>query len=120
MRRVAVVGLIAVILSEGKDLPSRPRGWLRPSESRYFVASLLRMTPPATESGYDLWLRYRRMDDARRLAELRGVATELVVAGDSPTLRTARDELSAALTTMGAPVKVAGFLRFALGEGIEK
>ena len=107
MRRGAVVGLLAsaVILSEAKDLLSATRGWPRAQERRSVGAPLLRMTA-ANETGYDLWLRYRHIDDARRLAELRRVATELVIAGESPTLRAARDELSGALAAMGAPVKV--------------
>ena len=106
MRRGAVVGLLAsaVILSEAKDLLSATRGWPRAQERRSVGAPLLRMA--ANETGYDLWLRYRHIDDARRLAELRRVATELVIAGESPTLRAARDELSGALAAMGAPVKV--------------
>src|SRR5438045_6503058 len=50
---------------------------------------------PAVEDGYDLWLRYRLVGDAGRLAEYRAALTHLVVEGDSPTLRAARDELSA-------------------------
>src|SRR6059058_2069131 len=53
--------------------------------------------PPAAEDGYDLWLRYRLVGDAGRLAEYRAALTHLVVGGDSHTLRAARDELSAGL-----------------------
>src|SRR5213082_846115 len=52
---------------------------------------------PAAEDGYDLWLRYRLVGDALRLAEYRAALTHLVVEGDSPTLRAARDELSVGL-----------------------
>ena len=49
--------------------------------------------PPAAEDGYDLWLRYRLVGDAGRLAEDRAALTHLVVEGDSPTLRGVHDEL---------------------------
>src|SRR5256885_16666871 len=52
---------------------------------------------PAAEDGYDLWLRYRLVGDSGRLAEYRAALTHLVVEGDSPTLRAARDELSVGL-----------------------
>ncbi len=52
---------------------------------------------PAVEDGYDLWLRYRPVGDSGRLAEYRAALTQLVVEGDSPTLRAARDELSVGL-----------------------
>jgi alpha-glucuronidase len=50
------------------------------------------------EDGYDLWLRYPRVSDPALLAEYRGAATEVVLGGDSPTLRAARDELVTGLT----------------------
>src|SRR5256886_12727930 len=49
------------------------------------------------EDGYDLWLRYRLVGDAGRLAEYRAALTHLVVEGDAPTLRAARDELRVGL-----------------------
>src|SRR5438045_9180241 len=52
---------------------------------------------PAVEDGYDLWLPYRLVGDSGRLAEYRAALTQLVVEGDSPTLRAARDELSVGL-----------------------
>ncbi|MGQ0647221.1 MAG: alpha-glucuronidase family glycosyl hydrolase [Gemmatimonadaceae bacterium] len=45
------------------------------------------------EDGYELWLRYRKVSDARRLAEYRGMLTHLVIADSGATLRAARDEL---------------------------
>lgn len=52
--------------------------------------------PPA-EDGYELWLRYRLVDDAARLREYRADIATLVVDGNSPTLRAARDELARGL-----------------------
>ena len=57
------------------------------------------------ETGYDLWLRYRLVTNASRLAEYRGAIAGLLVEGDSPTLRAARDELTAGLTgLLGRPL----------------
>jgi alpha-glucuronidase len=53
---------------------------------------------PADENGYELWLRYHRIDDAARLREYRGAITQLVVQGSSPTLEAARAELVRGLT----------------------
>jgi len=50
--------------------------------------------PPANEDGYDLWLRYRRVTDAARLAEYRASASQLVVSGGTPTINAARSELA--------------------------
>ncbi|HET7378707.1 MAG TPA: alpha-glucuronidase family glycosyl hydrolase, partial [Gaiellales bacterium] len=58
------------------------------------AAAAPRAWPPATEDGYDLWLRYRLVGDSGRLAEYRAALTHLVVEGDSPTLRAAHDELT--------------------------
>jgi alpha-glucuronidase len=61
------------------------------------IATAAPSRPPVSEDGYDLWLRYRLVSDAGRLAEYRAALTHLMVAGDSPTLRAARDELSRGL-----------------------
>ncbi|HKP15449.1 MAG TPA: alpha-glucuronidase family glycosyl hydrolase, partial [Gemmatimonadaceae bacterium] len=50
------------------------------------------------EDGYDLWLRYTRVSDPALLAEYRAAATQVVLGGDSPTLRAAREELVTGLT----------------------
>ena len=53
--------------------------------------------PSRAEDGYELWLRYRIVADASRLAEYRAAVSALVMQGDSPTLRAARDELATGL-----------------------
>ena len=45
------------------------------------------------EDGYELWLRYPAVSDASLLQHYRGTLSSIVVLGDSPTLRIARDEL---------------------------
>jgi alpha-glucuronidase len=57
---------------------------------------MLQAAAPPDEDGYELWLRYRRVD-APRLGEYRSVISQLVVDGSSPTLGVVRDELSAGL-----------------------
>src|SRR6184192_4565872 len=67
---------------------------------------------PAAEDGYDLWLRYRLVGDAGRLAEYRAALTHLVVGGDSPTLRAAHDELEHGLRgLLGADIPSADHVR---------
>jgi alpha-glucuronidase len=53
---------------------------------------------PPSEDGYDLWLRYRLVADASRLAEYRAAIASIRVEGDSPTLAAASDELAKGLT----------------------
>jgi alpha-glucuronidase len=72
---------------------------LPPRVSRFVLVAAALLRPPgvpgvpSTEDGYDLWLRYRPVPDAARLAEYRATITQLVVASDSATLQAARDEL---------------------------
>lgn len=49
------------------------------------------------EDGFELWLRYRPVADAARLAEYRAALTHVVLAGESPTIHAAGEELSRAL-----------------------
>ena len=69
------------------------------------LAALL-ATPAAAEDGYDLWLRYRPIE-APALARYRSQASAIVISGDTPTLRAARDELQRGLGgLLGRPVRV--------------
>ena len=61
------------------------------------------------EDGYELWLRYRLVGDAARLAEYREAITQVVVASDAPTMQAARDELVTGLGgLLGRNTPVAG------------
>lgn len=61
------------------------------------------------DDGYDLWLRYPRVTDASLLSEYRAAISYLVGAGDSPTIRVAREELGAGLGgLLGAEPPVRG------------
>ena len=72
-------------------------------------------TPPS-EDGYDLWLRYRLVADAPRLAEYRAAISAIYIDGDSPTLHAARDELSRGLTgLLGRTIPVS---RGVTGDGV--
>src|SRR5215831_14576227 len=89
----------------------RPRG--DPMSLRQLAAVLLCLSCAAqlarAEDGYDLWLRYRPIDDAAALASYRSVATQLVVDSDSPTLSAARAELTRALSgLLGTSIATAG------------
>jgi alpha-glucuronidase len=53
--------------------------------------------PSPVDDGYDLWLRYRVVDDAALLRQYRASIASVVVEGDSPTLRSAREELATGL-----------------------
>jgi alpha-glucuronidase len=52
---------------------------------------------PPDEDGYDLWLRYRPIANAARLAEYRRAVTQIIIDDGSPTLRVARVELQRGL-----------------------
>jgi alpha-glucuronidase len=67
---------------------------------RLLLAIALSVTPfgvARADTGYEVWLRYRRVPDATRLAEYRRVFSRVSVLGDSPTARVIRDELTLAL-----------------------
>ena len=64
--------------------------------ARRLLALALLLLPAAggrAEDGYELWLRYRPISDAKALAAARSSMTEVVMPSGSPTLRAARDEL---------------------------
>ena len=59
------------------------------------------------DDGYDLWLRYRLVTDSSRLREYRASIAALVMRGDSPIMRVAREELLAGFTgLLGAGIPV--------------
>lgn len=61
--------------------------------------------PAFAEDGSELWLRYRLVADPALRAQYRAGISRLVVDGDSPTLRAARDELTQGLAgLLGVPV----------------
>ncbi len=62
------------------------------------AAILLIAANAQAETGYELWLRYRRPLDATLLAQYREEIRHLVVLGSSPTLLAAREELERGLT----------------------
>jgi alpha-glucuronidase len=48
--------------------------------------------------GYELWLRYERIDNESRLVEYQGACRNIQFAGGSPTLEAARNELTRGLS----------------------
>jgi alpha-glucuronidase len=76
------------------------------------IAAALFLTTAAgaakAEDGYDLWLRYPPVE-AGAAADYRAAATQLVIAGESPTLGVAVDELERGLSgLLGATPERAG------------
>ncbi|MBN2210091.1 MAG: hypothetical protein JW709_01730 [Sedimentisphaerales bacterium] len=55
-------------------------------------------SPAQAEDGYDLWLRYRLIDNAERLKNHQQTAVSIVAAGDSPTMTVAVEELHRGLS----------------------
>jgi alpha-glucuronidase len=55
---------------------------------------------PPGEDGYELWLRYRRVEDNHLLAAYRRAFTHVVVADKGPALRSAGEELANGLSAM--------------------
>ncbi|MEW5717902.1 MAG: alpha-glucuronidase family glycosyl hydrolase, partial [Chloroflexota bacterium] len=52
------------------------------------------------KDGYDLWLRYRKIDDAARLAQYRNAIKRVVVLGASATAEILRREFARALPAL--------------------
>jgi alpha-glucuronidase len=52
------------------------------------------------EDGYELWLRYRAVDDPARRTEYRGAVESATVLGDGATAGIVRDELARALPAL--------------------
>jgi alpha-glucuronidase len=52
------------------------------------------------EDGYELWLRYRRVDDAHRLAQYRMAISRAIVLGANPTADIVKSELARALPVL--------------------
>jgi alpha-glucuronidase len=75
--------------------------------ARWYVLVLLilfRAAQAHAETGYDAWLRYPRIDNGIR-DRYASIPRRLIVVGDSPVLRTARDETIRGLSSMlGEPV----------------
>jgi alpha-glucuronidase len=61
------------------------------------------------EDGYELWLRYRQVDDPDRLAQYRQAVSSVAVLGQSATAKIIRSELARALPALlGGAVPFAG------------
>lgn len=56
--------------------------------------------PLQAEDGYDLWLRYKRIQDDQVFANYRGQIFGISMEGSSPTISAAREELATALSAM--------------------
>jgi len=54
-------------------------------------------SPAVADDGYDLWLKYNKIDNAKKLKEYKKAISAVVVSGDSDTCEVVRDELKRAL-----------------------
>src|SRR5260221_14703639 len=64
------------------------------------------------ETGYDLWLRYPRVESEAERGTYRKAASAIVVEGDSPTAVVIRDELRRGLSgLLGGETPVAAVVR---------
>lgn len=81
---------------------------MRQLSAAIVVGALLSAGWAHAEDGYDLWLRYPLVSDTALLQHYRQSISSIVVLGDSPTLRIARDELLRGLRgLLGREVPVA-------------
>ena len=86
---------------------SRPGGFATSCWLLVALLSVSHVTTASAETGYDAWLRYAPLDPAARDRHA-SLPRQIVSLGDSPVLRTARDEVVRGLTSMlGAPVTAA-------------
>ena len=59
------------------------------------------------EDGYELWLRYRLVDDPTRLKQYREAIQNVAIIGESQTVRIIRSEFTRALPSMlGQPIQI--------------
>jgi len=70
-----------------------------------FLLLFLVCTHLHAEDGYDLWLRYKKIDDAKTLASYKTTITGIMVIGNSPTHLAAAEELKLGLNgLMGSSI----------------
>jgi alpha-glucuronidase len=70
-----------------------------------FLLLFLVSTHLHAEDGYDLWLRYKKIDDAKTLSSYKTSITGIMVVGNSPTLLAAAEELKLGLNgLMGSSI----------------
>ncbi len=63
-----------------------------------FVILSLGINSTYADDGYDLWLKYNKIDNAQKLAEYQAAISSVVVMGDSPTCQIIKDELKKGLS----------------------
>lgn len=63
-----------------------------------FLLFFLLFSKLQAEDGYDLWLRYTPVSDAKRLSEYKKQVKALAISGNSPTIQAATEELKRGLS----------------------
>lgn len=65
-----------------------------------FISTLiffsLSLSTSFAEDGYELWLRYTRIEDEKKIQEYNSTVTSVIIKGDSPTIQAIREEINAA------------------------
>ena len=61
-----------------------------------FIILLLTASLTKAEDGYDLWLRYKPVEDAKRLTEYKSLFSKISISGNSVTVQIIKDELTKA------------------------
>jgi len=82
-------------------------------QNMFFVLCIVGSVCPmvSADDGYDLWMSYRKLDDATILKECRQAFSYIVIQGDSETLRVIREEVKKGLDgLLGVDLSIGGTL----------
>jgi alpha-glucuronidase len=77
-----------------------------------FIFSFIFLQNGNAEDGYDLWMRYKQVENAKILQQYRNIITGLAVTGTTTTINIAKEELLKGLQgLLGKPIPVLTYLK---------